>query len=95
MNQQTLLSSKIEKIMQEYATSCMTPNVSTDKMPHAEFDAIVKKWQLSTGFLQIFLDRSAETIKSYKYRKDHPIPDDAAIRLRQLDAILGSMQQKS
>ena len=92
---ETQLTSKIEKIMQEYASSCMTPNVSTDKMPQTEFTALVKKWQLSTGFLQIFLGKSAETIKSYKYRKGHPIPDDAAIRLRQLDAILGSMQQRS
>lgn len=93
-DEKALLTSKIEGIMQEYARSFIAPNVSTDKMPQSEFAAIVKKWQLSTGFLKIFLGRSAEAVKSYKYRKDHTIPADTATKLRRLDVILDSMQQQ-
>lgn len=88
------LASKIENLMQEYATSCMRPQVSTDKMPHSEFSAIVEKWQLSTGFLKVFLGKSESAIQTYKYRKDHVITGPVAVRLRQLDAILESMHQQ-
>jgi len=93
-DEKALLTSKIENILQEYAKNFIAPNVSTDKMPQAEFSAIVKKWQFSTGFLQIFLGKSSEAVKSYKYRKDHTIPADAATKLRRLDVILDSMQQQ-
>ena len=89
------LASKIEAIMQEYAASRMTPQVCTGKMPHDEFSAIVEKWQLSTGFLKVFLGKSEAAIQSYKYRKDHAITGPVATRIRQLDAVLESMRQQT
>ena len=90
METKELFANQIMQILDQYAIQL--PMVSNAEMPQPEFMAIVKKWQLSTKFLKIFLNKSDAAIQTYKYRKNLPITGEVAAKIRQLDIMLSGLR---
>ena len=63
------------------------PSVSEKPMTKEEYNNLVNKWDLSAGLLTKLLCKSIETIRSYRSRRNYPIPLDVAIKLRKIDII--------